>query len=86
MARPVERATAPASSELPSAIRPTIARTTRPRTSSTTAAPRMIRPSRVSRTRSSERTRAVMPIDVAVSAAPTKMDVTLGYPAATVSR
>ncbi len=56
----------------------TIASTTSPRTSSITAAPRMIWPSGVFRTPSSDRTRAVMPIDVAVSAAPTKIAVSVG--------
>ncbi len=48
----------------------TMASTTSPRTSSTTAAPRMIWPSRVLSAPSSDSTRAVIPIEVAVSAAP----------------
>ena len=50
-----------------------------------TAAPRMIWPSGVFRTPSSARTRAVMPMDVAVSAAPTKIAVSDGCPSARVS-
>ena len=63
----------------------TIASTTSPSTSSTTAAPRMIWPSGVFSTPSSERTRAVIPIDVAVSAAPTKIAVSDGCPSAASS-
>ena len=55
--------------------RTTTVRTTRPITSSATAAPSTMRASVVARARRSPKTRAVMPTLVAVSAAPTKSDV-----------
>ena len=54
--------------------------------SSATAAPRMICPSRDESMPSSERTRLVIPIDVAVSAAPTKIAVSVENPAIRVRR
>ncbi len=77
IARPVDLATVAASICPPPATFDTTARITRPSTSSATAAPRMIWPSRVARTFSSERTRAVMPIEVAVRAAPTNVAVSV---------
>ena len=58
-----------------STIRVTTVRMTSPSTSSATAAPSTMRASTVASARKSPNTRAVIPIDVAVSAAPKKSDV-----------
>jgi hypothetical protein len=64
----------PATLMAPPAARPdTTPRMTSPTTSSSTAAPRMIRASGVSMAPRSPNTRAVIPTDVAVSVAPMKI-------------
>ena len=62
----------------PAAAALTTASSTRPRMSSTTAAPRMTCASSVFMWPRSERTRAVMPTEVAVSAAPRKIATVVG--------
>src|SRR5438128_1066190 len=63
---------------VPAASPETTPRITSPMTSSITAAPRIRRASRLCRTWRSLSTRAVIPTEVAVSVAPTKMAVTRG--------
>ena len=63
-----------------STMRVTTVRMMSPSTSSTTAAPSTVRASTVASARKSPNTRAVIPIDVAVSAAPTKSDVLIDSP------
>jgi hypothetical protein len=66
---PIDGAVPPATAPI---IPATTASTTRPRMSSTTAAPKIMRPSVESRRPRSRNTRAVMPTLVAVSTAPMK--------------
>ena len=61
-------------------MRVTTVRMIKPSTSSTTAAPSTVRASTVASARKSPNTRAVMPIDVAVSAAPTNNEVLIDSP------
>ncbi len=79
-ASPIVDATVPIPTLPCSTTRVTTVRMIRPSTSSTTAAPSTVRASTVARARKSPKTRAVMPIDVAVSVAPTKREVLIDSP------
>jgi hypothetical protein len=85
IARSAMRIAAPAATS-PSSARPfTRASTTRPRMSSATAAPMMIFASDVPILPMSARTRAVMPMLVAVRVAPTKIETTDADPIAAIT-
>ena len=78
--------TAPNASRDPSStMRTTTVRITRPRTSSATAAPSTMRDSVLDRIRRSPKARAVMPTEVAVSAAPMNRAVVASLPNAAVA-
>ena len=79
-ARPMVDAIVPMPTLPCSTMRVTTVRMIKPSTSSTTAAPSTVRASTVASARKSPNTRAVMPIDVAVSAAPTNNEVLIDSP------
>ena len=81
-AKPIVVAMVPMPTEPCSTIRVTTVRMMRPSTSSTTAAPSTVRASTVASARKSPNTRAVIPILVAVSAAPMNRDVLVDSPIA----
>ena len=81
-AKPIVVATVPMPTEPCSTIRTTTVRMMRPSTSSTTAAPSTVRASTVASARKSPNTRAVIPMLVAVSAAPINRDVLVDSPIA----
>ena len=81
-ANPIVVAIVPMPTEPCSTIRTTTVRMMRPRTSSTTAAPSTVRASAVANARKSPNTRAVIPMLVAVSAAPMNNDVLVDSPIA----
>ena len=79
-AKPIVVAMVPMPTEPCSTIRVTTVRMMRPRTSSTTAAPNTVRASIVANARKSPNTRAVIPMLVAVRAAPINRDVLVDSP------
>jgi hypothetical protein len=79
-AKPIVVAMVPMPTEPCSTIRTTMVKMMRPRTSSTTAAPSTVRASTVASARKSPNTRAVIPMLVAVSAAPINKDVLVDSP------
>ena len=81
-AKPIVVAMVPMPTEPCSTIRVTTVRMMRPSTSSTTAAPSTVRASTVASARKSPNTRAVIPILVAVKAAPMNRDVLVDSPIA----
>ena len=80
IAKPIVVAMVPMPTEPCSTIRVTTVRMMRPSTSSTTAAPNTVRASTVANARKSPNTRAVIPILVAVNAAPTNREVLVDSP------